>query len=256
MTFGSRCRVAVLLLIMNGCGMAARPDASSIAVAARPARDDEKLMLARAISPLLSVLGYPGDRAPTGIRPRGDCKIALGIVVSRGINAAIWPGRTDPCVPFELLVTEGALRALPPGEVMALVAHELAHVHLGHLARPGEPRPTPRELFSTTDSTAGFVLAFTDTEPITNGSPRRFSPADESEADRLAARMLSQVGQRTACLELARLLERLAEADKTPGAWLSTHPPLAQRAAQARAQCDRGGSLTRPGGGALRVHST
>jgi predicted Zn-dependent protease len=240
----TRWRVAVLLLVLNGCGMAPRPDASSMLVTARPARDDEKLMLARAIAPLLG----------TEVWLHGDCAIALGIVASRAINAATWPGRTEPCVQFGLLVTEGALQTLPPGQMMALVAHELAHVHLGHLARPEESRPAPPESFAATDSTAGFALAFTDTEPIIDGLPRRFSPAEESGADRVAARLLFRAGHRTACLELAALLERLAGADKTPGAWLSTHPPLAQRAAQARARCDRGGSLTRLGGGALRVH--
>lgn len=240
--------MVVLLLILNGCAAAAGPGASDTALGARPADDHEKLVLAQAISPLLTALGYPVEHTPMGLRLRGDCTIALGIVPSRTINAAISPGRTDACIHVGLFVTEGALRMLPPGEMMALLAHELAHVHLGHLARPGEPRPTPLPLTSASDSTTRLIPAFSDAELTIDGPLRRFSPADEFDADRVAARLLFRVGRGPACLELAQLLERFAGAGTPPGAWLSTHPPPAKRARHARTLCDRGGPLTRPAG--------
>jgi len=252
----SPCVVSVLLLLLSGCGLAARPDASSALPAARPARDDEKLAVGRAISPLLDTLDSSGEQAPAVVEPRGDCTVALAIFTSRTINAAIWLGRVEPCVRFGLAVTEGALQTLPPGELMALLAHELAHVRLGHVSAPGAPRHAPLGPLSARDSMSGPALAFADTTEIPAGPRRRFSPADEAEADRLAARVLFRLGQRSACLELATLLDRLAGPGQARDTWLSTHPPLAWRASQARAECDRGAPLARPGGGAVRVDST
>ena len=134
-------------------------------------------MLAQALSPLLIALGYPVEHTPTGIRLRGDCTIALGIVPSGTINAAIGPGWADPCVRFGLFVTKGALQTLPPGEMMALLAHELAHVHLGHLARPGEPHPIPPEaMASARGLDGGLIVAFTDPRADHRRAPAQIQP--------------------------------------------------------------------------------
>lgn len=250
--------MAVLLLALNGCGVAARTGVPDLSAEARPAHGDEKRVLAQALSPLLRVLGAAADDGPTGTRARHDCTIALGIVASGAINAAIGPGGADPCVHFRLVVTEGAVRTLPPGEMMALLAHELAHVRLGHLVpeeprggghlvAPGERRGSPPALIPAPDPTALSFPVFTDTQPMSDGPRRRLTRADESEADRMATGMLSGVGGGVSCLDLAQLLERLAGTGAAR-AWLSTHPPLVERARRARALCDRGASLPRPGG--------
>jgi hypothetical protein len=235
---------AVILLILTGCGPVAEPNAASMHVEVRSAYDDEKVVVARAIGPLLVALGHLFRQPPTRIWLRGDCAIALGIHKSGMINSAISSGWIGSCPHLGLLLTDGALQHLPPGEMMALLAHELAHVHLGHLTRPGEPGPTPPDLALTIDETVGLTVTFIDLPSMLDGPPGRFSPADELEADRVAARLLARVGQRATCLELATLLERLARGGEPRGSWLSTHPPLDRRAREVRMLCDRGERLS------------
>jgi len=48
-------------------------------------------------------------------------------------DARVAPGTTGAdCQHVRVYVTGGALQALPPAELQALFAHELAHVHRGH----------------------------------------------------------------------------------------------------------------------------
>ena len=209
----------------------------------REATADEQKWLARLLGVLVVASG--------GVN-RADCPVGLGILVTPVISAGVGPSKR--CAEgFSLMVTDAALTQLEALQLQAMLAHEMGHVRLGHLARARE-RAQARETTSTALGVAGAVAnAMPVVGPLVAGSlvvaqvvapvgvelgVQAFSRSDENEADAFAARLMRTVAGPPGCLALAALFERLDAAGSTSGGWLSSHPAARDRAAATRAACE------------------
>lgn len=187
----------------------------------------ETRLVGQALGPLLRELGPALPWTGEGPRPESECKIGLVIIPSRVINAAASAGTRAPCRYFSLGITEGALNRLPLDMLRAILAHELGHIHLGHLqarqARQRDGAPT---------ETAGA-------EVVTVFS-RAFDRRQEADADRFAVELLRKVEHRhpRACIALVYVFALLAEQDRGGARWLATHPSPDRRAETALAGCN------------------
>jgi Zn-dependent protease with chaperone function len=231
--------VAVLLA---GCATAPREAAPLRAGGLREAADDERGRVARLLAPLVGL---------SGLRPGRECPIALGVIRTPAVNAAV--GRRPGCPDsFALALSEGAFERLTDLELQAMLAHELGHVRLGHFDR-AQARARLRD---TTGPTLGVVAAVVSALPFVGPivgvgvtaaqavapfgvelGVKAFSRRDEAEADRFAARLLERTGGATGCLALASLFERLESGGSSEAVWLSTHPSPADRAETTRTYC-------------------
>jgi predicted Zn-dependent protease len=147
-------------------------------------------------------------------------------VEATGANAVGTPGGF-------VVVTTGLLRsARSEDELAAVLAHEVAHVQLGHAVQPVESarrqeRLTAVALEGTSDDVHRFfgnvVTAGTDLV-----LDRGFGKKNELAADAFAARTLREAGYDPAALTafLSRLDGRSAQ-----GGFLARHPPAAERVA-------------------------
>lgn len=151
------------------------------------------------------------------------------LVVDRpGLNAAaladgtvvLWAGLVQA-------VTEGRVSR---HELAGVLAHELAHIELGHgrqrAARELMARPFVGWLGLSTGGLVGRTLLDRGLALLRKGASRQA----ELEADALAVSLLRRAGFPPG--SLARFLERLAEqGPREPvwGAWRSTHPHAAER---------------------------
>lgn len=131
--------------------------------------------------------------------------------------------------PHKTIVVAKSLAAFcfPSGKQLAfVVAHELAHIHLGHHRKRSE-----------VNALAGLLSA-NPLFAIAAGTllDRGHSRENEFEADRYAVEFCHRAG--FAPLEGIEFLERLRRGEQPLDEWrqfLSTHPPLAERIAEARA---------------------
>jgi len=218
-------------------------------VSPRESTPDEKRELSRALAPLLYTAGVWRG-------PQDGCAVALGILPVKAINLGVAP---HPTCKFALLVTEGALRVLPPEELQAALAHELGHVQLGHFSARKERREaerTAQKRIEERGTTAGAVatavpvvgpllaMAVIGTQAAaqtaTEGTYRSYDQAEESAADRFGAELLDRLpGTSPRCGSLAALLERLERERSAPlwSGWLSTHPSPAKRLEAVRGVC-------------------
>lgn len=106
-----------------------------------------------------------------------------------------------------------------------VVAHEAAHIHLGHAAE--RSRIEAVTSFVPANPLAKIALQFC--------VGRTFNRQQEFEADRVAVSFCARAGY--APQAAVAFLERLAALDRsTVGALLDAHPPLAQRLANLRGQ--------------------
>lgn len=140
-----------------------------------------------------------------------------------GANALALPDGT-------LIVTD-ELIALAGGddEVLAVLAHELGHVHLRHGMRLLLQGSATALFMAWYFGDVGSLLASAPTLLMQAG----YSRGMESEADDFAGRMLRERGQSPALL--AGMLEKLraargrTETEEGTGSWLSSHPDSAER---------------------------
>jgi Zn-dependent protease with chaperone function len=228
----------VLALALTACASAPpRPPAQI-----REATADEQKVLARLVGTLVVRSGGVNTAA---------CPIGLGILVTPMISAGVGPSTRCP-ESFNLMVTDTALTQLDLLQLQAMLAHEIGHVRLGHLARSKE-RAETRQTTSTALSVAGALAnAIPLVGPLVSGSimvaqvvapvgvelgVQAFSRRDETEADEFAARLMQKVAGSPGCLALVALFERLDAAGSASGGWLSSHPSARSRADATRALC-------------------
>jgi Zn-dependent protease with chaperone function len=175
----------------------------------RPIRREEAAVLSAASSGLLARVNYLGGRP--------DCHIGVAVdEASRRDVEVLPPTVAEDCM--LVYATTPALQ-LPQAELRALIAHGVAHLALGHDHTTGR-RITTTGRWATAEK----------------GVPqeRIYSPAEEAEADRYAARLLAD-----GCPALAMLLERVrSEADRW-SRWTEQHPVTSARSAAARGACEK-----------------
>ena len=181
--------VIVVVMLLTGCAET---------LVTRPPTPWEADWMRAGLAPLVRALG----RIAPGRAPADGC-LVFGVVDSP--NVAGYAASRDRPGCGNLEVTTGTITTLGLAEFRAILAHELAHVALGHA---GEWKTGQR------------------------------AQAEEAEADALGARLLLSAWGREACLAMARLYER--HAALAPGWRSPVHPPLLERAQIARAACGVG----------------
>ena len=156
------------------------------------------------------------------------------VVVDRdGINAAALSDGT--VVLWRGLVDAVEAGAVPADELAGLLAHELAHIQLGHGRQRAMQdlltKPLLGRLAATAGGPAAQVAMGKGMDLLRKGASREA----ELEADEVATKLLRVAGFDPAGLErfLGRL-ERLAPEQPEWAALLSTHPHLRQRRAKLR----------------------
>ena len=224
--------MGLLWLCAAGCATSTLQRATS-----RQATEEERRALAGLLVPLLVT-------ASLWSGPADGCAAALAILPSPAINLGVGP---HPQCKFALVVTETALKTLPPGELQAALAHELGHVQLGHFAarreRRAEEKKTREEINERGSALAaipliGPLLAVgvmgtqIASDTAVEGQYRAYDREDELTADRLALDILERVvGRADGCRATMAILDRLRRERSTRvfSAWLSTHPSPADR---------------------------
>jgi Peptidase family M48 len=237
-------------LIAAAGGVSACASAKPLPRAApREATDDERRLIAQSLLPLLVVSG-------TWRGTQDGCAAAVGVLPVDRINLGVAPSASCK---FALVVTEGALRNLPPDEFQAALAHELGHVRLGHFEsrarRREDEREQRKEIQSAGTVGGAIVTAIPGIGPLlaigvagtqaaaeaaSESKHRAYDRGEEEAADRFAADLLRLLpGGVDRCLALARLFQRLERerGGARWGDWLSTHPAPARRADAIRNEC-------------------
>lgn len=204
----------VTALLLFGCAVAtapperARRDAPPRSAATRLERRDLE-RLERIMVPLLRAAD----------RPRRPSEVRVGIVDDPGINAANAGNGV-------FYVTTGLLTRASDNHLRGVLAHEIAHDDLGHVARA--------QILGT-----GINLGIVLLEALIPGSSavtpiagtliaRGYSRSEEYEADRHAVRILERAGYSGEILVDTLMWVRRVEGD-SGGGFLSTHPATADR---------------------------
>jgi Zn-dependent protease with chaperone function len=204
-----------LSLAFAGCASVKRPEI-------RAATPEEQAKVDAALTPLIQASGL--------CRPKEPCAVGLAIEVRQRIHVAAGPASQKR---FVLRITTGALRSLQPSEFQSALAHELAHVQLGHF----ESRELRHQAERSTEAAANG-----SSELVVRAS-RASDREEEFAADRYAVELLDALpGDRgRGCTDMLLLLERLDLEQLTPGwgNWLSTHPTTAARLQALQTECDK-----------------
>ena len=183
-----------LVVVFTAAACGARP---ATTVRLRPSTEQESKLLNAALTPLLRELRDPALHRP-------GCPIGVAIARTARINAGVGPGKSEPCMTFSLVVTEGAFARLPVPMLRAVLAHELGHLSLRH-------------------------------------TPGKNTQADERAADRFAVDLLKRVERHhpEACVQLVYVLASLAEHGSLAAAWFASHPSPDRRAETVLEACNR-----------------
>ena len=230
-------RPCVLLVGLLGLYAAGCATTTPQRATPRQATEEERRTLAALLGPLLVTAGMWSG-------PADGCATALAILPSPAINLGVAP---HPQCKFALVVTETALKTLPPEELQAALAHELGHVQLGHFVarkeRRAEEKKTREEISERGSSLAaipllGPLLAVgvmgtqITSEAAAEGKYRAYDREDEFAADRFALDLLGRaVGRIRGCQGTLGILGRLQRerSSRIFSAWLSTHPSPSDR---------------------------
>ena len=234
----------VILLVLGALGLrAAIPVAADLAVTLVPKRL-EAAVGKRAFDRIDPVLFHPSAVPPSRQRRIVDAARVLarrnGIastpaihfrrVPAFGANAFAFPGGP-------VMVTDGLADLLGDDELLAVIAHEFAHVEERHGLREAlrvGGLILAVSMISVGDASLIDELATFAISTVQLGYSRRF----ERDADALAARFLSAAGRRPD--DLARALTALQRecgyACERDEGWFSTHPGTASRIDALRAK--------------------
>ncbi len=157
-------------------------------------------------------------------------RLALRASERLGANAFALPAGV-------VVLTDALVKlAADDGELAAVIAHELGHLHHRHLLRRLLQSSVTALLVAITLGDLSSISGLSATLP-TVLLEQRYSRRFELEADRFAAGLLERLG--LPADRLASLLERLARAAPEPGgalSYLASHPPTAERVQALRAR--------------------
>lgn len=210
--------IAVLLvsILTTGCVAAA----SSPRRAPREASPSESRRLDSSQAERLSRVMVPLLRAAD--RPRRLNEVKIGVVEDANINAANAGGG-------EFYVTTGLLRRASDEQLRGVLAHEIAHDDLGHVARA--------QILG-----AGLSLGAVLLEQLVPGSKaiapiagtliaRGYSRSEEYEADRHGVEILRRTGySKEVMINALSWVQRTSQSSGSGGGgFLSTHPAIPDR---------------------------
>ncbi|HZA56947.1 MAG TPA: M48 family metallopeptidase [Candidatus Udaeobacter sp.] len=205
----TRSLAPALLLMISGCAVSSDPSPPS-APDIRQVAPAQAQRLYRIMTPLLKAMD----------NPKNPQQVYIGIMDDPGINAANAGGA-------QFYVTRGLLQKASDQQLRGIMAHEIAHEDLGHVAKlqtlglglnlgvilleellPGSSAVTP---------IAGGLIA------------RGYSRGEENAADRHAVDILNRAGySKTDLINGLEWVER-ESGGGTGGGFLSTHPATADR---------------------------
>jgi Zn-dependent protease with chaperone function len=233
--------VAVFAFALAGCAASPRP------AKARELTPAERDGLSAILEPILAAAGL--------WRGSGDgCAAAFGVLEGDAVGIVLAPHA--PCR-VRLVLTEATLARLDRGTLRVLLAHEVAHLQLGHpdarQARADARKQTQQGIKSASragSTAAGLIPGIGSLVSKGIGTARKaataamemhgnpYLPGEEEAADALAAAFLNEV-EPSDCRGLVILLrERLRSPDEEPWApWLRTHPVSAERIQALVAPC-------------------
>jgi len=165
--------------------------------------------LRRVIEPLAKAADHPLSQ------------VTIGILADPSINAANAGNG-------EFYVTRGLLNQANDDQLRAVLAHEVAHNDLGHVAKAQRLAAGVQlgsEILEQVIPKAAIITPIAGTL-IT----RKYSRTEELEADKHAVTLLRRVGSSKESLEnTLAWLQRTSGGDDGGGGWLSTHPGTSDR---------------------------
>ena len=225
--------LGVALVTLGACATASAP------AKARDLTLAEHENLSRALEPLLAAAGL--WRSPVD-----GCAALYSVLDADTIGVAVVPHA--PCR-VKVVVTGGALARIDRSTLRALLAHELAHMQLGHPdarhARSEAQKQQGQEVKAVSRAGSKAASLIPGVGGLISkgiGTARKaattamemhgdaYLPEEEQAADAMAVTLLNQA-EGSSCHALSRLLtERLRSPDEDAWTlWLHEHPVSAER---------------------------
>jgi Peptidase family M48 len=235
------------LAALTACATAQKPGK------ARDLTPAERASLSQTLEPLLTSAGLWRG-------PADGCAAAFGVVEGEAIVTLVTPHA--PCR-VKLVLTEATLARLDRATLRAVLAHDLAHLQLGHpearQQREEERKQTEKQVKSATGAVSkaaslipgvgGFVSKGIGTARKAataameaHGNP--YLPEEERAADALTMTYLSQA-EPSGCALATVLRERLrSESEDSWTLWVHQHPVSAERVAALAEPCPEGAAAS------------
>jgi putative metalloprotease len=157
-------------------------------------------------------------------RPLSTEQVSVGILDSSEINAANAGGG-------RFFVTRGLLARANEGQLSAILAHEIAHEDLNHVAKAqilGAGLGIGAAILEQVFPGSGAITPFAG-ELVA----RKYSRDEEYAADAHAVVLLQRAGQRKELMAEA-LTWLMQESGSSPGGFFATHPGTVERIAALR----------------------
>jgi hypothetical protein len=236
--------LGVMLVILGGCATASAP------VKARDLTPAERDSLAQVLEPLLIAAGL-------WQRSVGGCAALYSLLDADPVGVAVTPHA--PCR-VKAVLTEGALARTDRASLRALLAHELAHMQLGHRearqARAEAQKQTQQGVKAVSSAGSKAVSLIPGVGGLVSkgiGTARKaataamemrghpYLPEEEQAADTMAVTLLDRT-EASSCRALGGLLEERLRApgDAAWAPWLQEHPVAATRIEALAAPCPGG----------------
>ncbi len=228
------------LAVLTAC--AAAPES----VKPRDLTPAERDSLSQTLEPILTAAGLWRG-------PADGCAAAFGVVEGEPIVILVTPHA--PCR-VKLVLTQGALTKLDRETLRVVLAHDLAHMQLGHpearQQREEERKKTEKQVGTATGAAkkaASFIPGVGGLVGKGIGTARKaatavmeahgnpYLPEEEHAADALTTTYLSQA-EPSGCALATLLRERLRSSSEDAWTlWVHQHPVFAERVAAVAAPC-------------------
>lgn len=190
---------------------------------------DAKSQVAPAASPYVARLA----RITKGLQGYDGLNLDFKVYLTKEINAFAMADGT-------VRVYSGLFDAMPDDQVLAVLAHEIAHVRLKHSYQQMRAALLTDVAFKAAGAAGGTVGQLSSSQLGQLGQVAvnaQFSQSDELEADGWAVKLLKDLGHDPYAMK--RAIETLRDKFGTGGGFLTTHPSNDKRIANIQAAIDR-----------------